>query len=140
MLSNHVDNEMTQKIIGAFYTVYNALGFGYLEKVYENALKHELTKQGLKVESQKPIRVFYDDEIVGEYFADLLVENNVLIELKSSSTLTIEHETQLFNYLKATNIEIGLLFNFGPRPEVKRKIWTIGKNSPCQSVQSSKSV
>lgn len=140
MLRADVDNELTEVIIGAFYDVYNALGYGFLEKVYENALKHELKKRGLRVESQKPIKVYYDGVIVGEYFADLFVEDSVLLELKSAEKIRMEHEMQLFHYLKAMKIELGLLLNFGPKPEIKRKLWTNQKNNPCESVQSAQSV
>lgn len=140
MINQQVDNDLTEKIIGAFFQVYNNLGFGYLEKVYENALKIELKKIGLIVEVQKPIKVFYDGILVGEYFADLFVENKVLIELKTASTITVEHEAQLFHYLKATNTEIGLLFNFGPKASFKRKLWTTDCKDPCASEKSVGSV
>lgn len=136
MLNKQVDNDLTEEIIGDFYTVYNALGFGYLEKVYENALKIELMKIGLKAELQKPIQVHYDGIVVGEYVADLFVENNVLIDLKTASNITVEHEAQLFNYLKATNTEIGLLFNFGPKANFKRKLWTSDYQTPCKFEKS----
>jgi GxxExxY protein len=94
-----------------------------LEKVYQNALVIELRKRGLKVQPQAPIQVFYDGQKVGEYFADLLVEDCVIVELKAAEGLVDEHHAQLLNYLKATNIEVGLLLNFGPKPEIKRKIF-----------------
>lgn len=141
MLNEKIDNELTEKIIGAFYHVYNTLGFGYLEKVYENSMKIELQKIGLKVETQKPIKVYYEGQVVGEYYADVLVEEKVLIELKSAAAITIEHESQLFNYLKATNIEVGLLLNFGPQAALKRKLWTSNKSKYLyQSIESVKSV
>jgi GxxExxY protein len=115
--------ETTEKIIQCFYNVYNQLGYGFLEKVYENALVIETKKKNLAVVSQSPINVIYEGEIIGEYFADLLVEGKVIVEIKASKTLTIEHEAQLLNYLKATRVEVGLLLNFGPRPEIKRKIF-----------------
>lgn len=104
--------------------MYNALGYGFLEKVYEKSLKIELEKANFLVERQKPINVYYENELVGEYFADLLVESKVIVELKATETLCEEHEYQLINYLKATDIEVGLLLNFGKKPEVKRKIFT----------------
>jgi GxxExxY protein len=113
--------EITDKIIAAFYKVYNTLGYGFLEKVYENALGIELCKQGLEVRAQTPITVFYENEVVGEYFADLFVGNAVIIELKAVKNLADEHEAQLLNYLKATPYEVGLLLNFGPEPHFKRK-------------------
>ena len=95
-----------------------------IEKVYENALKYELESMHLKVEKQKPIDVHYKEIKVGEYFADLIVENKVILELKASEFLIEEHELQLINYLKATEIEVGLLLNFGKKPEIRRKIFT----------------
>jgi GxxExxY protein len=112
---------LTGEIIGAFYTVYNALGYGFLEKVYENALAFELRKSGLSVEQQKPITVYYAGQPVGEYFADIVVNEVIILELKAVRQLTDQHEAQLLNYLKATTMEVGLLFNFGPQPELKRK-------------------
>ena len=116
--------ELTNKIINCFYTVYNTLGYGFLEKVYENSLLIELHKQGLIAEKQIPIKVFYNEGVVGEYFADIIVERIIILELKAAQCLIEEHELQLLNYLKATNIEVGLLLNFGKKPEFKRKIFT----------------
>lgn len=115
---------MTSEIIRRYYIVYNKLGYGFLEKVYEKALKFELEKAGFNVERQKPINVYYDSELVGEYFADLFVENKVIIELKAAETLCENHEFQLINYLKATDIEVGLLLNFGKKPELRRKAFS----------------
>jgi len=113
--------DITEKIIGASYEVSNNLGFGFLEKVYENALYIELKQLGFKVEQQKPITVRYKNNIVGEYIADLFVENQVIVELKSTKSLNDIYKAQLLNYLKATNIKTGLLINFGtPRVEIKR--------------------
>jgi len=119
--------DLTSKIINCFYTVYNTLGFGFLEKVYENALMIELRKNGIKAEKQKPIKVYYTEELIGEYFADIFVEDTVIVELKAAEFLIEEHELQLINYLKATDKEIGLLLNFGKKPEFKRKIFTNDK-------------
>lgn len=116
--------ELTEQIIGAFYKVYNTLGYGFLEKVYENATRVELTKRGVGVVQQMPIQVLYEAESVGEYFADLCVEGKVIVELKVAEALSDDHEAQLFNYLKATHTEVGFLMNFGPKPEFRRKIWT----------------
>ena len=116
--------EITDKIISAFYKVYNTLGYGFLEKVYENALIHELTIQQLNAIGQLPIDVIYDQKKVGQYFADIIVDNKVIIEVKATETIAKEHELQIINYLKATNIEVGLLLNFGKKPEFKRKIFT----------------
>ncbi len=110
---NFKHSEITEKIIRAFFKVYNTLGYGFLEKVYENALFIELTKMGLKTEKQKQVKVFYKENEVGLYFADLIVEESVIIELKAAEALCEEHECQLINYLKATEMEVGLLLNFG---------------------------
>jgi len=115
--------DVTEKIIGAFFAVYNRLGYGFSEKVYENALALELQKAGLKVEQQKRITVYYDGQVVGEYAADIVANEVVIIELKAVRQLLKEHEAQLLNYLKATVIEVGLLLNFGPKAEFKRKIY-----------------
>jgi GxxExxY protein len=121
--------ELTEKIIKAYYKVYNELGYGFLEKVYENAMCIELDKMGLIFEPQKAIKVYYNTQVVGEYFTDILVENKVIVELKASKILVPENEAQLLNYLKATGIEIGLLFNFGKEPQFKRKIFIIKQKS-----------
>ena len=115
--------DITEKIIKSFYSVYNTLGYGFLEKVYENAMLIDLRKAGLKCENQVPIKVFYQNKIIGEYFADILVENKIIIELKAIKQLTKQDEAQLLNYLSSTKIEVGLLFNFGVKPEIKRKIF-----------------
>lgn len=115
---------ITQTIIGDFYKVYNVLGYGFLEKVYENALAYELTQSGLVVRQQWPIKVYYARQLVGEYIADMLVAERVIVELKAAESLSRAHEAQLLNYLKATEIEVGLLLNFGPKPEFIRKIYT----------------
>lgn len=115
---------ITKKIIEAYYKVYNTLGYGFLEKVYENALKIELLKNGLKVEQQKNIKVFYEKYEVGDYFADLILDDLVIVELKAAENLCEEHEAQLINYLKATNLEVGLLLNFGKKAEFKRKVFS----------------
>jgi GxxExxY protein len=117
----------TDKILQGFYKVYNELGFGFLEKVYENALFLELVAMGLFVEKQKHIKVYYEGKEVGEYFADLFVENSVIVELKAAEALCEEHEFQLINYLKATETEVGILLNFGKTPAFKRKLFTNDK-------------
>ena len=114
---------ITEKIIGAFYKVYNTLGYGFLEKVYENAMAIELHRNGFKIEQQKNIKVYYDTVEIEDYFADILVDDLVILELKAAKTLEPAHEAQLTNYLKATQIKVGLLFNFGKEPEFKRKIF-----------------
>ncbi len=120
--ANYKHSELTEVIIKAFFKVYNALGYGFLEKVYENAMLHELTTMGLSVKSQHPISVVYDSVQVGIYYADLLVEDLVIVELKAAEDLCEEHECQLINYLKATDKEVGLLLNFGWKPRIKRKV------------------
>ena len=115
--------EITSKIIQAFFKVYNALGYGFLEKVYRNALYFELTDLGFKADMEKRILVHYKTHIVGEYCSDILVEDVVICELKAIEVLSDADENQLINYLKATNIEVGLLLNFGKKPEVRRKIY-----------------
>ena len=123
-MEEYLHQELTSKIISCFYKVYNTLGFGFLEKVYENAMLIELNESGLTTERQKPISVFYKEKLVGEYFADLIADSKVIIELKAAESLIEEHELQLINYLKATDIEVGLLLNFGKKPEVRRKIFS----------------
>jgi len=114
--------EITHKIIGAAYQVYNQLKFGFLESVYKKAMIIELSKDDLKVEPEKPLQVFYDNQIVGDFYVDLFVEETVVVELKSVENLTKAHEVQLVNYLNALKTDIGLLINFGPSGvEVKRK-------------------
>jgi GxxExxY protein len=127
--------DITNLIIKAFYKVYNTLGYGFLEKVYENAMRIELSKMGLIVLQQKNIKVFYESDQVGEYYADLLVNGSVIIELKAAENICEEHEAQLLNYLKATDIEVGLLLNFGKEPKFKRKFFTNDKKkNPFKSV------
>ncbi len=114
--------EITDKILHAFYkVVYPQLGYGFLEKVYENALVIALTAMGLKAQQQVKITVYFQEQVVGEYFADLLVEDVVIVEIKAVSRLLAEHEAQLLNYLRATSYEVGLLLNFGPKPQFIRK-------------------
>ena len=116
--------DITEKIIKGYFEVYNTLGYGFLERVYENALVRELSDAGLSVKRQHPITVEYKGQLVGEYCADLLVESAVIVELKAAEVLREEHEFQLLNYLKATGIEVGLLLNFGKKPQFKRKIFS----------------
>jgi len=116
-------SDLTEKIIKAAYKVHNILGFGFLEKVYQNALIIELRKTGLSVLSEEPITIYYENEIVGQYVADIIVEAKVVLELKAVKDLAEIHEVQLVNYLKATGIEVGLLINFGHSVQVKRKIF-----------------
>lgn len=123
MNTDRPHDPLTQRIIGAAFTVYNALGYGFLEKVYENALVHELRKAGLHVAQQKPFPVFYDGINVGDYVADLLVGDSLIVELKSAKAIDDSHIAQCLNYLKAARLRHGLLLNFGPqRVEIRRLI------------------
>jgi len=115
--------DITEKVIQAFYKVYNTLGYGFLEKVYLNAMYIELVSMGLKTKKEKRIIVYYFGQIVGDYNADLIVEDVVTAELKANEFLVERNEHQLLNYLKATNIEVGLLLNFGKTPQIKRKLF-----------------
>lgn len=128
-------SELTEQIIGAFYTVYSSLGYGFLENVYVKALMIELKKRSMTPRDELPIHVFYDGQLIGEYFADIVVNDLVILEVKAAKSLAAEHEAQLLNYLKATPYEVGLLLNFGPKPETKRrsfdnsrKEWFIAQN------------
>lgn len=117
-MSTILHEEITGSILKLFYEVYNELGYGFLEKVYHNALFNELKNNGFEVETQKKIKVFYKDIAVGEYYADLMVNNKVILELKATEFISEAHEFQLINYLKSTNIEVGLLLNFGKKTRV----------------------
>ena len=121
--SDYKCKDLTEKIIGIFYEVYNELGYGFLEKVYENAVMIELRQADISAKAQMPISVMYGNETIGEYTADILVENKVIVEIKAVKALMAEHEAQLLNYLKATEIEVGLLINFGPKPEIRRRVF-----------------
>lgn len=128
-------SDLTEQIIGSFYTVYSSLGYGFLENVYVKALMLELKKRGMNPRDELPIHVYYDGQLIGEYFADLVVNDLVILEIKAAKSLAAEHEAQLLNYLKATPYEVGLLLNFGPKPETKRrsfdnnrKEWFIAQN------------
>ena len=116
--------DLTDKILKAYYTVYNTLGYGFLEKVYENALLLELQQMGLYAAAQQKIVVHYRGQPVGDYFTDIVVNDTVVLELKAAESLREEHKAQLLNYLKATTKEVGLLLNFGKKPEFKRVIYT----------------
>ncbi len=116
--------ELTKSLIGIYYDVYNELGYGFLEKVYQNAMLLELQSRGYEVETQKKVNVFYKKQIVGEYIPDIIVNQSVILELKCVEYMVESHESQLLNYLKATDCEIGLLLNFGKDPQFIRKIFT----------------
>jgi GxxExxY protein len=123
-MSNLLHKGITDSILKTYYDVYNQLGYGFLEKVYQNAMYFELKFLGYKVEAQKPIKVYFKNQLVGEYYADLLVEDKVIVELKACELLMNAHVAQIMNYLKATEIEVGLLLNFGEDAEFKRMIYT----------------
>lgn len=124
MNSNYLHSDVTGLIIKAYYKVYNSLGHGFLEKVYENAMVIELKKLGLTCEQQKPIEVIYENQVIGMYYADLVVNDAIIIELKAAETLSQSHEAQLVNYLRAGKIEVGLLLNFGKEPQYKKRVLT----------------
>lgn len=121
---NYIHSEISDLIIKAFYNVYNKLGYGFLEKVYENGMMIELKRIGLNAEKQKQLKVFYDEFEIGEYYADIIVNDCVIVELKAAESICPEHEAQLVNYLKASDIEVGLLLNFGKEPKFKRRVLT----------------
>jgi len=123
MSKNYLHSDVTEKAIRAFYRA-NNLGFGFLEKVYENAMVIELIKEGLFVKAQQPIKVFYEEKEIGFYIADIVINDCVILEIKAAEALCEEHEAQLLNYLKATEIEVGLLLNFGKKAEIKRKVFS----------------
>jgi GxxExxY protein len=121
--------DLTDKIIGIFYDVYNELGYGFLEKVYQNALYIALKEAGFKVEPQRQIKVVFRGIEVGEYFSDLVVNDLIILELKAEEAIHSKHERQLLNYLRSTHFEVGLLLNFGELPKFKRKIYS-NENKP----------
>lgn len=124
MNENYLHSDITAIIIKAYYKVYNTLGYGFLEKVYENAMLIELKAMGLDCSNQKPVKVYYEGEVVGSYSADIFVCEKVIIELKASVSLCEKDEAQLINYLKGTEMEVGMLLNFGITPQYKRKVFS----------------
>lgn len=124
MMKNFPHQDLTKSIIGLYYDVYNELGYGFLEKVYHNAMLIEFKKRGFEIDDRKKLNVLYKNEIVGEYIPDIIVNNKVIIELKTVEYLIEIHENQLLNYLKATDCEVGLILNFGKDPQFIRKIFT----------------
>jgi GxxExxY protein len=114
---------LTNQILKSFFCVYNKLGHGFLERIYKNALSLELKNCGLEILKEHPIKVYYCDQLMGEYYADMVVENLVIVEVKAVETLIQTHEAQLLNYLKATEIEVGMLLNFGPKPQFRRRVF-----------------
>lgn len=133
MTTDYLLKEETDGIIAAFYDVYNTLGYGFLERVYQNALYQELKRRGFKCEAQYKVKVYFKGQEVGEYFADILVNDHIILELKAVDTICREHELQLINYLKTTKIEVGLLLNFGERPQVRRKLFTNDRKNNLRS-------
>ncbi len=123
-MTEYLHKDLTAKIIELFYKVYNTLGYGFSEKIYEKALVLEMNKAGMNIELQEPVQVKYDGHIIGTYIPDMIVEEKVIIEIKAVAQLIPAHEAQLLNYLKASGKEVGLLLNFGQTPEIKRKILT----------------
>ncbi len=129
----------TRDILSAFYEVYNKLGYGFLEQVYQNAFYKELLRRDIPCVPQQPINVYYKGELVGKFVADIVVDDTIILELKAVSALKEEHEVQLVNYLKATGIEVGLLLNFGKKPEFKRKIFSAEYQESLKSALSASS-
>ena len=123
-MKNLIQGDLTSQVLEVFFHVYNVLGYGFLEKVYENALLLSLKKKGLSPARQVQLSVVFEGEPVGVYFADIIVNEKVIVEIKASETIHTSNEAQLLNYLKATNIEVGLLLNFGKKPQFKRKFFT----------------
>jgi GxxExxY protein len=115
--------DLTDLILKTYYEVYNELGYGFLEKVYQNALYFELKNKGLDVVAQKKIKVYYKTIEVGDYYADLIINDKIILELKAAECIVEEFENQLLNYLRGTDCEVGLLLNFGKKPEFRRKIF-----------------
>jgi len=122
--ANHIHSELTEKLIGCFYKVYNKLGYGFREKVYERAFLIEIEREGLRFESQKAVKVYYDGIDVGSYTPDLLVESKIVIEHKATAIMVPDFEEQLKNSLRATDFEVGLLFNFGVTPQFRKKVFS----------------
>jgi len=121
--SNLLFAEITDNIIACAYDVHNKLGFGFSEKVYENAMMIKLSQRQLPFIQQATINVHFEDQLVGEYFADIFVDNKIIVELKAVSVLSKAHEAQLINYLKATNVKVGLLINFGEKLKIVRRVF-----------------
>ena len=121
--------DLTDAIIKTFYDVYNELGYGFLEKVYQNSMYIELKARGFNVEAQKQIKVFYKNNQVGEYYADLVINDLIIIELKAAEVIVEEFECQLINYLRGTDKEVGLLLNFGKKPEFRRRVFENSRKS-----------
>lgn len=121
---NLISKELVDIILKHFYRIYNDLGYGFLERVYQNALYFALLDEGLKCEAEKPIKVYFDGRVVGDYRADILVEDCVILELKAVDVFNPAFDNQLINYLKATDIEVGYVLNFGKKPKYSRKVYS----------------
>ena len=119
-----IDEELTGRVIKVFYKIYNTLGYGFIESIYHNSMIIELVKEGLSIETEKPISVYYGPNVVGTFSADLVVEEKIILELKAKESLHSAHEAQLTNYLRATDVELGFVLNFGKEPEFKRKYFS----------------
>ena len=119
-----VSQELIEEIIFHFYKIHKDLGYGFLERVYQNALYFALTDEGIKCEAEKPIKVYHNGRVVGDYRADLVVEDSIILELKACEELNPAHEAQLINYLKATGIEVGYVLNFGKSARFSRKVYS----------------
>jgi len=128
-MDDYKHSDITKEIIGAAFEVHNTLGSGFLEKVYQNALMVEFKLRKIAAEAEKPISVYYRGEMVGNYIADIVVEDKIIVEIKAIKALSEIHEVQLVNYLTATGIEVGLLLNFGKSVEVKRRIKEVNKSA-----------
>lgn len=138
MNDNFKHSEITEKIIGEAYKVFNVLGSGFLEKVYARALCKKLRDVGFSIDEEYPIKVIFENEIIGDCFADIIVDNKVIVEIKAIEILSKVHEVQLVNYLKATDIEVGLLINFGDQIEIKRKVLTKNHKISASGISSDK--
>ncbi|UPQ80760.1 GxxExxY protein [Flavobacterium azooxidireducens] len=134
-MTNLLHKSITDAILKAYYNVYNELGSGFLEKVYQNSMFFELKSFGLKVEAQKQIKVYFKNQLVGDFYSDLLIEDKVIVELKATEFLMDIHTAQIINYLKATPIEVGMLLNFGEEPEFKRVIYTNNRKTSIKNQQ-----
>jgi GxxExxY protein len=126
---NYKYSDVTEKIIRHAFEVHNKLGYGFLERVYQNALIKRLRDDNIILDKEFPIKVYFEGEVVGEYFADIFVDGKVIVELKAVEQLNTAHEVQLVNYLKATGVEVGLLLNFGKKLDIKRRVFSVLHNS-----------
>ena len=126
-MANFLHKQLSEIVLKTYFDVYNYLGYGFLEKVYQNAMYFELKEKGYKVEIEKPIKVYFKEQLVGEYYADLVVEDLIILELKAADCIVAAFENQILNYLKGTDCEVGLLLNFGTKPEFRRKIFENSK-------------